>query len=74
MAHMLEVNILLAMAKDTGGLRPIAVSKVFLQVTPLSYSFMGCFKNTYPPINLEFRPLEVVRPSFLASEPLQPTP
>jgi hypothetical protein len=29
-ALVLGVNRLLAMAKDTGGLRPIAISKVFL--------------------------------------------
>jgi len=40
-----------------------------LLVVTLSYSFKGCFKNTYPPINLEYWPLEVVRPPFLAYEP-----
>jgi len=40
-----------------------------LLIAPLSYSFEGHFKNNYPPINLEFRPLEVMKPSFLASEP-----
>ncbi len=40
-----------------------------LLVVPLSYSFEGYFKNTYPPTILEFRPLEVTRPSFWAFEP-----
>ncbi len=40
-----------------------------LLVIPLSYNFGGHFRNTYPPISLEYRPLEAMRPSFLASEP-----
>jgi hypothetical protein len=36
---------------------------------PLSYNLRGCFKNIYPPINSEFWPLEVVKPSFLALKP-----
>jgi hypothetical protein len=40
-----------------------------LLVIPLFYYFKGCFKSTYLPISLEFWPLEVTRPSFLASKP-----
>jgi len=40
-----------------------------LLVIPLFYSFRGHFRSTYPSINLEYRPLEVMRPSLLASEP-----
>ncbi len=40
-----------------------------LLVVPLSYSFKGHFRNTYPPTSLEFQPLEVIRPSLLAFEP-----
>jgi hypothetical protein len=40
-----------------------------LLVIPLFYNFGGCSKSTYLPINLEFRPLEVARPSLLAFEP-----
>jgi hypothetical protein len=35
----------------------------------LSYSFKGHFKSIYPPISLEYWPLELVRPSLLAFMP-----
>jgi hypothetical protein len=68
---MSRANKLMAMAKDISGFHPITVSKVFFQflIVPLSYSFKDRFKNTYPPINLEYRPLEAMKPSFLTSEP-----
>ncbi len=70
-AIVLGVNKLLVMAKDTSGLCPIAIGEAFfnLLVVALSYNFEGHFKNTYPPINLEYQPLEVVKPSLLAFEP-----
>jgi len=40
-----------------------------LLIIPLSYNFGGHFKNTYPPINLEYWPLVVMRPSLLTFEP-----
>ncbi len=40
-----------------------------LLVISVSYNFGGHFKNTYPPISLEYQPLEAMRPSFLAFEP-----
>jgi len=63
MALVVRANRLLAMAKDTNGLRPIIVNKIFfyLLVAPLSYSFKGHFKSTYPPISLEYQPLKVMR-------------
>ncbi len=63
---MLGVSRLLVMAKDIGGLCPIVIGEVFfdLLVVPLFYNFKGCFKNTYSPINLEYQPLEDVRPFF----------
>ncbi len=39
-----------------------------LLVVWLSYSFEGHFKNTYLPISLEYKPLEVVRPFLLVSK------
>jgi hypothetical protein len=71
MALMLWANRLLAMAKNIGGLCPIIISEVFfdLLVIPLSFNFKGHFKSTYPPISLEYWPLEVVRPSLVAFEP-----
>jgi hypothetical protein len=39
-----------------------------LLIIPLFYSFGGHFRSTYPSINLEYQPLEVMRPSLLASE------
>jgi hypothetical protein len=54
-ALVLGVSKLLAMAKDIGGFRPIAVGKVFvyLLIAPLSYSFRGRLRSTYPSISLE---------------------
>jgi hypothetical protein len=51
-ALMLGVSTLLAMAKDTNGLCPIAICEVSfdLLVTPLSYNFRGYFKNIFPPL------------------------
>jgi len=40
-----------------------------LLVVPLSYTFGGRFKSTYPPISLEYWPLEAMKPSILALEP-----
>jgi len=40
-----------------------------LLIIPLSYNFGGCFKITYPSTSLEYWPLDVVKPSFLASKP-----
>jgi hypothetical protein len=58
---MLGASRLLAMAKDTSGLRPNVLSKIFfdLLIIPLSFNFEGHFKNTYPPTSLEHQPLEV---------------
>jgi hypothetical protein len=39
-----------------------------LSIVPLSFSFRGRFKSTYPPINLKYPPMEVVKPSLLASK------
>jgi hypothetical protein len=71
MALMLGANRLLAMAKDIGGLCLITVSEVFLRLISRSIvlHFGGHFKSTYPPISLEYRPLEVVRPSLLTFKP-----
>jgi hypothetical protein len=71
MALVLGASRLLAMAKDIGGLRPIIISEVFfyLSITPLSYNFGGHFRSTYPPINLEYQPLEAMRPSLFVFEP-----
>ncbi len=40
-----------------------------LLVVPLSYSFKGRFRGTYLFASLKFQPMEVMKPSFLASEP-----
>jgi hypothetical protein len=70
MALMLGACKLLAMAKDIGGLHPIAIGEVFFQlIVPLSYNFRGRFMNTYPPISSEFRPLEAMNPSYLEPKP-----
>ncbi len=65
---MLGVKKLLAMAKDTNGFHSIVVSKVFFQllITPMLYNFEGHFWSTYPPISLEYQPLEGLKPSLLA--------
>jgi hypothetical protein len=68
-ALVLRVNRLLAMTKETSGLCPIARCFFNLLFFPLSYNFKGCFKSIHPHINLEYRPLEVVKPSLLASKP-----
>jgi hypothetical protein len=47
---MLQVNILLTMAKDINSICPIAIGEVL--VIPLSYSFKGHFRSIYPPISL----------------------
>jgi hypothetical protein len=49
-ALMLGVIILLVMAKNIGGLRPIIVGEVFLYllVVPLSYNFDNHFKAHIP--------------------------
>jgi hypothetical protein len=59
------------MVKGIGGLRPITISEVFLYllIVPLSYNSKGNFKNTYPPINFKYQPLEAMRPSLLTYEP-----
>jgi hypothetical protein len=57
-ALVLGANRLLAMAKDISGLHPIVIGEVFFR-----------YKNTYAPISLEYRALEVMKPSFLAFEP-----
>jgi hypothetical protein len=41
----------------------------YLLVVPLSYKFEGRFKSTYPPMNLEFWPLEVAKTSLLTTKP-----
>jgi hypothetical protein len=71
MAIMLGANKLLAMAKDIDGLRHIAIGEVFFQLICRSIvlQLWGLFQEHLSPINLEYRPLEVVRPSFLAFEP-----
>ncbi len=70
-ALMLGANRLLAMAKDIGGFHPIAIGEVFLWL--ISHSIIlqlwGLFQEHLSPISLEYQSLEVVRPSFLASEP-----
>ncbi len=38
-----------------------------LLINLLSYNFRGYLKSTYPPISLEYWPIEVKKPSFLAS-------
>jgi hypothetical protein len=53
---------------DTNGLCPIIVSFDLL-IIPLSFSFEGHFKSTYPFISLEYWPLEAMKPSLLAFEP-----
>jgi hypothetical protein len=40
-----------------------------LLIIPLIYNFKGHFRDTYPPISLEYRPLEVMKLSLLAFEP-----
>jgi hypothetical protein len=71
MVLVLGVSRLLEMAKDTSGLRFIVVCKVFFQF--ISHSIVlqlqGLFQKHLSPINLEYQPLEVVRPSFLGYEP-----
>jgi hypothetical protein len=58
---------LLALAKDFGGFHPIVMKCFFyLLVVPLFYNF---FRSTYPPISLEYRPLEAVKPSFWHQSP-----
>jgi hypothetical protein len=71
MALMLEVSKLLAMAKDTGGLHPIDVGKVFLRLINHSIvlHLQGLFKEHLSPISLEYQPLKAMEPSLLASEP-----
>ncbi len=61
----------LSYSLDTGGLCPIPIGKAFLQFINrfIVLQFWGNFKSTYPPINLEFRPLEAMKPSYLASKP-----
>ncbi len=70
-ALMMGASRLLVIAKDIGGIRPIAVSKVFFRLISCSIILQleGPFYKHLFPISLEFRPLEVVRPSFLASKP-----
>jgi len=52
---VLKDNKLLVMANDIGGLCPIAISKVFFQFISRSIvlQLWRCFRNIYPPINLE---------------------
>jgi hypothetical protein len=72
MALMLRANKLLAMAKDTNDLHFIIVGEVFFRHISCSIVlqfFWGCFKNIYPPINLEYRPLKVMKPFILGFEP-----
>jgi hypothetical protein len=69
---VLGASRLLAMAKDIGDLRFIIIGEVFLWL--ISHSivlqlFGGHFRNTYPPISLEYQPLEAMKPFLLASEP-----
>ncbi len=68
---MLKVSRLLIMANDIKGFHFIIVGEMFfdLLVVALFYNFGGYFKSSYFPINLEFHPLEVARPSFMAFEP-----
>ncbi len=49
----------------------VVIARCFFNLLffPLSYNFKGCFKSIHPHINLEYRPLEVVKPSLLASKP-----
>jgi hypothetical protein len=70
-ALMMGASRLLVIAKDIGGIRPIAVGKVFFRLISCSIILQleGPFYKHLSPISLEFRPLEVVRPSFLASKP-----
>jgi hypothetical protein len=59
------------MANNTSDFHPIIVREIFFQLISRSIvlQLWGYFKSTYAPINLEYRPVEVVRPSFLAFEP-----
>jgi hypothetical protein len=68
-ALVLGANKLLAMAKDISGIRLIVIGEGFfnLLVFPLSYSF-GVISRA-PIINLEYRPLDAMKPSLLASKP-----
>ncbi len=71
MALVLGVNRLLALAKDFGVLCPIAVNEVFSWFISRSIELQlqGSFQEHYPHVNLEYQPLEDVKPSFLASKP-----
>jgi hypothetical protein len=68
---MLGANKLLAMAKDTNFFVLLLWANCFfnLLVAPLFYNIGGHFRSIYPPTNLEFQPLEVMRSSFLAFKP-----
>jgi hypothetical protein len=46
------------MVKDTSGICPIVVSKVFLWliICSIVLQLQGSLKNTYPPISLEYQP------------------
>jgi hypothetical protein len=67
---VLGVSILLAMAKDTSGLRLIAVGEMFFRLINHSIilQLQGPFQEHFP-VSLEFRTLEAMRPSFLTSAP-----
>jgi len=66
MALVLGVSRLLAMEKNTKGLCLITIGEMFFRLINCSIvlQLRGHFKNTYPPISLEYRPLKVVRPSL----------
>jgi hypothetical protein len=71
MALVLGANRLLVMVKDTRGFHLIVIGKMFfsLLIIPLSSNFKGCCKSTYPPISLEYGPMEVcLKRSLMSSK------
>ncbi len=71
MAPVLGVNILLAMVKDTGGIYPIAIGKVFLQLINCSIvlQFQGPFQKHLSLHQFGMSTLRGCETIFLASEP-----
>jgi hypothetical protein len=59
------------MTNDTNGLCFIIVGEVFLWLVNCSIVlyFGGRFRSTYPPISLEYQPLQIMKPSLLTFEP-----
>jgi hypothetical protein len=71
MAPVLGVNILLAMVKDTGGIYPIAIGKVFLQLINCSIvlQFQGPFQKHLSLHQFGMSTLRGCETIFLASKP-----